>query len=118
VASKADSSCLIFSYGNENSHKYIVDVSNATIGNSSYHLILGIVDYTVPAMYSDAQHISVGLSEGSTGRNFAWFYRSGSVTVNHDAKSGAMDVILVGANGGNTLHLVGEWTCGHQIKSR
>ncbi len=117
VASKADSSCLIFLYGGGNSHKYIVDISNAAFGNSSYHLVLGIVDYALPAMYSDGQHISVGLSEGSTGRNFSWFYRSGSVTVNHDAQSGSMDIFLVDVNGGNTLHLVGEWACGRQIKN-
>jgi hypothetical protein len=117
VASRADSSCLIFPSGGSNSHKYIVDVSNAAIGSSPYHLILSVVDYTIPTMYSDAKHISIGLSEGSTGRSFSWFYRSGSIIVNHDERSGSMDVILVQGNGGNTLHVVGVWACGRQIKS-
>ena len=117
VASKADSTCLIFASDSSNSHKYIVDVSNAAVVNSPYHLVLSVVDYTVPALYSDMKQVSIGLSEGSTGRNFAWFYRSGSVTVNHDERSGSMDVILVPEKGANTLHVVGVWTCGHQIKS-
>ena len=117
VASKADSTCLIFASNGSNSHKYIVDVSNAAIVNSPYHLVLSVVDYTVPALYSDMKQVSIGLSEGSTGRNFAWLYRSGSVTVNHDERSGSMDVILVPEKGANTLHVVGVWACGHQIKS-
>ena len=117
MASRADSTCLIFPYGGTNSHKYIVDISNAAISNSPYHLVLSVVDYTVPTMYIDAKHISIGLSEGSTGRNFSWFYRSGSVTVNHDERSGSMNVILVTEKGGNTLHIVGVWACGRQIKS-
>lgn len=117
VASNADSSCLIFPYGGANSHKYIVDVSNAAIGNSSYHLVLGVIDYTVPAMYSGAKQISIGLSEGSTDRNFSWFYRSGSITINHDERSGSIDVVLVTDKVGNTLRIVGVWACGHFIKS-
>jgi hypothetical protein len=116
-ASKAGSTCLIFASDGSNSHKYIVDVSNAAIVNSPYHLVLSVVDYTAPALYSDVKQVSIGLSEGSTGRNFAWFYRSGSVTVNHDERSGSMDVILVPEKGANTLHVVGVWACGHQIKS-
>lgn len=117
MASKADSTCLIFPNDAANSHKYIVDISNATISNSPYHVVLSVIDYTVPTMYIDAKHISIGLSEGSTGRNFSWFYHSGSVTVNQDERSGSMDVILVTEKGGNTLHIVGVWACGRQIKS-
>jgi hypothetical protein len=117
IASRANSNCLIFPYTSGKPHKYIVDVSNAAIDSNSYHLVLGIVDYTGPTTYSDANHISVGLSEGSTGRNFSWLYRSGSVTINNDEQSGAMDVILDGVNGGNTLHIVGDWACGSQMKN-
>jgi hypothetical protein len=67
--------------------------------------------------YSDANHISVGLSEGSTGRTFSWLYRSGNVTINNDEQSGTMDVILDAVNGGNTLHIVGDWACGSQMKN-
>ena len=117
TASKANSNCLIFPYTSGTPHKYIVDVSNAAIDSMSYHLILGIVDFTGPTTYSDAKHISVGLSEGSTGRNFSWLYRSGSVTINKDEQSGAMDVKLDAVNGGNTLHIVGDWACGSQMKN-
>jgi hypothetical protein len=117
IASKANSNCLIFPYTSGTPHKYIVDVSNAAIDSNSYHLVLGIVDFTGPTTYSDANHISVGLSEGSTGRNFSWLYRSGSVTINKDEQSGAMDVKLDAVNGGNTLHIVGDWACGSQMKN-
>jgi zinc-ribbon domain len=117
MASKANSSCLIFRYNTGAAHKFIFDVSNAAIDSKSYHLILGVVDYTGPTIYNDAGHVSVGLSEGSTGRNFSWLYRSGSVTINNDEQSGTMDVILVAVNGGSTLHVVGDWACGRQIKN-
>jgi hypothetical protein len=117
IAATANSSCLIFSNNAGASHKYIFDVPNATIGSMSYHLVLGIVGYTGPFTYNDEEHISVGLSEGSTGRNFSWLYRSGNVTINNDEQSGTMDVILESVNGGNTIHVVGDWACGHQIKN-
>jgi predicted nucleic acid-binding Zn ribbon protein len=117
TASKANSSCLIFPNTNGASRKYIFDVSNAAINSNSYHLVFGVVDYTGPTMYSDARHISIGLSEGSTGQNFSWFYRSGSVTINNEEQSGTMDVILEAVNGGNTIHLVGDWACGRQMKN-
>jgi zinc-ribbon domain len=117
IASKADSSCLIFPNTTAASHKFIVDVSNAAIDSNSYHLVLGIVDYTGPTTYNDARHISVGFSQGATGRTFSWLYHSGSVTVNSNEQSGIMDVILKAVSGGNTLHIVGNWVCGRQMKS-
>lgn len=117
IASKANSSCLIFPNTTGSSHKYIVDVSNAAIDSNSYHLVLGVVDYTGPTTYTDAKHISVGFSQGSTGRNFSWLYHSGSVSINSGEQSGTMDVILKAVNGGNTLHIVGNWACGRQTKS-
>src|SRR6266566_4622641 len=117
MAATANSSCLIFPYNTGASHKYIFDVSNVAIDSKSYHLVLGVVDYTGPTTYNDARHISVGLSEGSSGRNFSWLYRSGSVTINSDEQSGTMDVILQTVNGGNAIHVVGDWACGRQIKS-
>lgn len=117
IASKANSSCLIFPNTTGSSHKYIVDISNAAIDSNAYHLVLGIVDYTGPTTYIDAKHISVGFSEGSTGRNFSWLYHSGSVSINNGEQSGTMDVILKAVHGGNTLHIVGNWACGHQTKS-
>ena len=117
VASKANSSCLIFPNNTGASHKYIFDVSNAAIDSKAYHLVLGVVNYTGPTTYNDARHISVGLSEGSTGRNFSWLYRSGSVIIKNDEQSGTMDVILEAVHGGNTLHIVGDWACGHQMKN-
>ena len=117
VASKANSSCLIFPNNTGASHKYIFDVSNAAIDSKAYHLVLGVVDYTGPTTYNDARHISVGLSEGSTGRNFSWLYRSGSVIIKNDEQSGTMDVILEAVHGGNTLHIVGDWACGRQMKN-
>lgn len=110
-------SCLIFPNTTGASHKFIVDVSNATIDSNSYHLVLGIIDYTGPNTYNDARHISVGFRQGSTGRNFSWLYRSGSVTINSNEQSGAIDVKLEAVNGGNILHLVGNWACGRQMKS-
>ena len=117
MAATANSSCLIFPNNTGASHKYIFDVSNVAIDSKSYHLVLGVVDYTGPTTYNDARHISVGLSEGSSGRNFSWLYRSGSVTINSDEQSGTMDVILQTVNGGNAIHVVGDWACGRQIKS-
>jgi hypothetical protein len=117
IASKANSSCLIFPNTTGSSHKYIVDVSNAAIDSNSYHLVLGVVDYTGPTTYTDAKHISVGFSQGSTGRNFSWLYHSGSVSINSGEQSGTMDVILKAVNGGNTVHIVGNWACGRQTKS-
>src|SRR6266516_1459789 len=117
VASKANSSCLIFPNNTGASHKYIFDVSNAAIDSKAYHLVLGVVNYTGPITYNDARHISVGLSKDSTDRNFSWLYRSGSVTIKNDEQSGTMDVILEAVHGGNTLHIVGDWACGHQMKN-
>jgi len=117
VAATANSLCLIFSNNVGASHKYIFDVSNAAIDSKSYHLVLGVAEYTGPDTYNDAKHISVGMSEGSTGRNFSWLYRSGNVTINNDEQSGTMDVILESVNGGNTIHVVGDWACGRQIKN-
>ena len=28
-----------------------------------------------------------------------------------------MDVILEAVNGGNTIHIVGDWACGSQLKN-
>ena len=62
TASKVNSHCLIFPYTSGTLHntsgtlhKYIVDVSNAAIDSESYHLVLGIVDFTGPTTYSDAK---------------------------------------------------------------
>ncbi len=117
TASKVGSTCVIFPNPTGASRKFIVDVSNAIIGSNAYHLVLGVVDYAGPATYNDAEHISLGLSESSTGRNFSWFYRSGTVSINKDEQSGTMDVILAEVNGGNILHIVGDWACGHQMKN-
>ena len=117
TASKADSSCLIFPNASGASRKYIFDVSRASVESKSYHLVLGIVNYTGSTTYNDASHVSIGLSEGSTGRNFSWLYHSGSVIVNNDEQSGTMDVILEAVNGGNTIHIVGDWACGSQLKN-
>ena len=117
VAATANSLCLIFPTNAGASHKYIYDVSNSTINNKSYHLVLGVDEYTGPSTYKDARHISIGLSEGSTGQNFSWLYRSGSVTINNDQQSGTMDVILGSVSSGNTLHVIGDWTCGRIIKN-
>ena len=117
TASKADSSCLIFPNASGASRKYIFDVSSASVESKSYHLVLGIVNYTGSTTYNDASHVSIGLSEGSTGRNFSWLYHSGSVIVNNDEQSGTMDVILEAVNGGNTIHIVGDWACGSQLKN-
>ncbi len=117
TASKADSSCLIFPNTSGASRKYIFDVSNTSIDSKSYHLVLGIVNYTGATTYNDANHVSIGLSEGSTGRNFSWLYHSGSIIVNNDEQTGTMDVILEAVNGGNTIHIVGEWACGTQLKN-
>lgn len=117
TASKADSSCLIFPNTIGASRKYIFDVSNTSINSKSYHLVLGIVNYTGATTYNDANHVSIGLSEGSMGRNFSWLYHSGSVMVNTDEQTGSMDVILEAVNGGNTIHIVGNWACGSQLKN-
>ncbi|HYX51135.1 MAG TPA: hypothetical protein VE843_15415, partial [Ktedonobacteraceae bacterium] len=117
TASKADSSCLIFPNPTGTAHRFIVDVSNVAIDSKSYHLLVGVVDYTGPTTYNDARHITVGLSEGSTSRNFSWFYHSGSIAINSDEQSGTMDVMLEAVNGKNTLHIVGSWACGHQMKN-
>jgi len=80
-------------------------------------MVLGVEEYTGPSTYNDARHVSIGLSDGSTGQNFSWLYRSGNVTINKDEQSGTMDVILGSASSGNTLHVIGDWTCGRQIKN-
>lgn len=117
TASKASSLCIIFPSPQGASHKYIVDVSNASISSNAYHLVLGVEDYTGPATYNDAKHISIGLSEGTTGRNFSWLYRHGNVVINNDQQSGTLDVILAAVNGGNTLHIMGDWACGRMMKN-
>jgi hypothetical protein len=117
IAATASSLCVTFPYDSGASHTYIFDVSNATIDSKAYHLVLGIAEFTGPATYNDAMHITVGISEGSTGQNFSWLYHSGKVTINSDEQSGTMDVILESASRGNTIHVVGGWTCGHLIKN-
>src|SRR6266566_1304304 len=117
VAAMANSLCLIFPNNAGTSHKYIFDVSNTTVDNKSYHMVLGVEEYTGPSTYNDARHVSIGLSDGSTGQNFSWLYRSGNVTINKDEQSGTMDVILGSVSSGNTLHVIGDWTCGRQIKN-
>ncbi len=117
VAATANSLCLIFPIDAGTAHKYIFDVSNTTVDNKPYHLVLGVEEYTGPSTYNDARHISIGLSEGSTGQNFSWLYRSGNVTINNDEQSGTMDVILGSVSSGNTLHIIGDWTCSRQIKN-
>jgi uncharacterized Zn finger protein (UPF0148 family) len=117
TASKADSSCLIFPNASGASRKFIFDVSSASIDSKPYHLVLGIVNYTGSTTYNDASHVSIGLSEGSTGRNFSWLYHSGNVFINNDEQSGTMDVILEAVNGANTIHIVGDWACGSQLKN-
>ena len=94
TASKTDSSCLIFPNTTGASHQFIVDVSNASIGSKPYHLVFSVVNYSIPTTYNDARHVTVGLSEGSTGRNFSWVYRSGSISIKNDEQSGTMDVML------------------------
>ena len=117
TASKTDSSCLIFPNPNHASHQFIVDVSNASIGSRPYHLVFSVVDYSGPTTYNNARHVTVGLSEGSTGRNFSWSYRSGSISINNDEQSGTMDVMLGEESGVNFLHINGDWACGHQMKN-
>ena len=117
TASKTDSSCLIFPNPTGASHQFIVDVSNALIGSKPYHLVFSVVNYSVPTTYNDARHVTVGLSEGSTGRNFSWFYRSGSISINNDEQSGTIDVMLGEESGLNTLHIMGDWACGHEMKN-
>lgn len=117
ISPPANSFCVIFPYNSGASHKYIFDVSNALINNQAYHLVLGVVEYTGPAIYNNANHISIGISEGATSQNFTWLYHSGNVTINDDQHSGSMDVVLASVHGGNTLHVVGNWACGRQIKN-
>ena len=117
TASKTDSSCLIFPNPAGASHQFIVDISNALIGSKPYHLVFSVVNYSVPTTYNDARHVTVGLSEGSTGRNFSWFYRSGSISINNDEQSGTIDVMLGEESGLNTLHIMGDWACGHEMKN-
>jgi len=117
TASKTDSSCLIFPNPNHASHQFIVDISNASISSKPYHLVFSVVNYLVPTTYNDARHVTVGISEGSTGRNFSWFYRSGSISINNDEQSGTIDVILEEESGVNTLHLMGDWACGNEMKN-
>lgn len=117
LAAPANALCLIFPENAGATHKYIFDVSDAAIDSNPYHLVIGVTEYTGSATYNDARHISVGISEGSTGKNFSWLYRSGNVTINKDEQSGTMDVILESVSGGNTIHVVGDWACGRQIKN-
>lgn len=113
----ATSMCLIFPYNSDAFHRYILDVSNVTVESKAYHMVLSLAQYAGATTYSDTVHITVGIGEGSTGRDFSWMYHSGKVTVNSDEQSGTMDVILASASGGNTIHVVGGWTCGRLIKS-
>jgi hypothetical protein len=117
IAAPANSFCLIFPYNAGASHKYIFDVSHASIDNQAYHLVLGVAEYTGPTIYNDAKHISIGISDGATGKNFSWLYHSGIVTINNDQQSGTMDVVLASVHGVNTIHVVGNWACGRQIKN-
>ena len=117
TASKTDTSCLIFPNPTGVSHQFIVDVSNALIDSKPYHLVFSVVDYSRPTTYNNARHVTVGLSEGSTGRNFSWFYRSGSISINNDEQSGTMDVMLREESSVNFLHINGDWACGHQMKN-
>ena len=109
--------CLIFPYNSNAFHRYILDVSNVTLDSKAYHMVLSLAQYAGATTYNDVVHITVGIGEDSTGRDFAWMYHSGNVTVNSDEQSGTMDVILASASGGNTIHVVGGWTCGRLIKS-
>jgi hypothetical protein len=116
-AAAATSSCLIFPYNFGAFHRYILDISNATVDSKAYHLVLSIAEYTGPATYDDAVHVTVGIGEGSIGSNFSWVYRSGNVTINSDEQSGTMDVVLESESSGNTIQLVGGWMCGRLIKN-
>jgi hypothetical protein len=109
--------CLIFPYNSNALHRYILDVSNVTLDSKAYHMVLSLAQYAGATTYNDTVHITVGIGEGSTGRDFSWMYHSGNVTVNSDEQSGTMDVILASASGKNTIHVVGGWTCGRLIKS-
>lgn len=113
----ATSMCLIFPYNSNAFHRYILDVSNVTLDSKAYHMVLSLAQYAGATTYNDVVHIAVGIGEGSTGRVFAWMYHSGNITVDSDEQSGTMDVILASASGGNTIHVVGGWTCGRLIKS-
>ncbi len=113
----ATSLCLIFPYNPGAFHRYILDVSNVTVDSKAYHMVLSLAQYAGATTYDDAEHITVGIGEGSTGRDFSWMYHSGNVTINSDELSGTMDVILASASGGNTIHVVGGWTCGRLIKN-
>ncbi len=117
IAATATSLCLVFPYNSGAFHRYIFDISNATVDSKAYHLVLSIAEYTGPATYNDAVHVTVGIGESSTGRNISWVYRSGNVSINSDEQSGTMDVILESASSGNTIHVVGGWTCGRLIKN-
>src|SRR6266699_396501 len=108
----ATSMCLIFPYNSHAFHRYILDVSNVTLDSKAYHMVLSLAQYAGATTYNDTVHITVGIGEGSIGRDFAWMYHSGNVTVNSDEQSGTLDVILASASGGNTIHVVGGWTCG------
>jgi hypothetical protein len=113
----ATSMCLIFPYNSNAFHRYILDVSNVTLDSKAYHMVLSLAQYAGATTYNDVVNITVGIGEGSTGRDFSWMYHSGNVSVNSDEQSGTMDVILASASGGNTIHVVGGWTCGRLIKS-
>ena len=113
----ATSLCLIFPYNPGAFHRYILDVSNVTVDSKAYHVVLSLAQYAGATTYDDAEHITVGIGEGSTGRDFSWMYYSGNVTINSDELSGSLDVILASAVGGNTIHVVGGWTCGRLIKN-
>ena len=113
----ATSLCLIFPYNPGAFHRYILDVSNVTVDSKAYHLVLSLAQYTGSTTYNDAVHVTVGIGEGSTGRNFSWLYHSGNVTINSDEQSGTMDVILASQSSGNTIHVVSGWTCGRLIKN-
>jgi hypothetical protein len=116
-AALSTSSCLVYPYYAGASYRYILDVSNATVASKAYHLVLSIAEYTGPTTYNDAVHVTVGIGEGSTGRNFSWIYRSGNVMINSDEHSGTIDVILASGSNGNTIHLVGDWACSLLIKN-
>jgi hypothetical protein len=118
IAATATSLCLIFPSNPDASHEYILNVTNVTVDDKSYHLVLGITGYTGSASYNDGDRVTVGIGEGSTGKNFSWLYRSGNITINRDEQTGRMDVILGSASSGNTIHVVGGWTCGRLIRNK
>jgi len=67
----AISMCLIFPYNSNAFHRYILDVSNVTLDSKAYHMVLSLAQYAGATTYNDTVHITVGIGEGSIGRDFA-----------------------------------------------